>query len=120
MALGLAGKDPKVAPLHLRYPTGDGIKNIIDRHHEKEDLYGYCTQFVLTTSDSKKNDLVSLFNDLGSSVVIVGEGEIFRIHLHCEDPGVAITNAVTRGSISEVSIEAVSYTHLTLPTTPYV
>tara|TARA_B100000029_G_C17599166_1_gene965194 strand:+ start:1431 stop:3110 length:1680 start_codon:yes stop_codon:yes gene_type:complete len=105
MALGLAGKDPKGAPLHLRYPTGQGIKNIIDSHHEKEDLYGYCTQFLLTTSDSKKDDLVSLFNDLGSSVVIVGEGEIFRIHLHCEDPGVAITNAVTRGSISEVSVE---------------
>ena len=105
MALGLAGKDPKVAPLHLRYPTGQGIKNVIDSHHEKEDLYGYCTQFLLTTSDSKKDDLVSLFNDLGSSVVIVGEGEIFRIHLHCEDPGVAITNAVTRGSISEVSVE---------------
>ena len=105
MALGLAGKDPKVAPLHLRYPTGQGIKNVIDSHHEKEDLYGYCTQFLLTTSASKKDDLVSLFNDLGSSVVIVGEGEIFRIHLHCEDPGVAITNAVTRGSISEVSVE---------------
>ena len=105
MALGLAGRDPKVAPLHLRYPTGDGIKHIIDNHNEKEDLYGYCTQFVLTASDSTKDDLVTLFDDLGSSVVIVGEGEVFRIHLHCEYPGVAITNAVTRGSISEVSIE---------------
>ena len=54
MALGLAGKDPKIAPLHLRYPKGDGIKHMIDSHHEKDDLYGYCTQFVLTSSDSKK------------------------------------------------------------------
>ncbi|MFL2784815.1 MAG: DAK2 domain-containing protein [Dehalococcoidia bacterium] len=105
MALGLAGKDPKIAPLHLRYPKGDGIKHMIDSHHEKDDLYGYCTQFVLTSSDSKKDDLINLFDDLGSSVVIVGEGEIFRIHLHCKDPGVAITNSITRGSISEVSIE---------------
>ena len=105
MALVLAGKDPKIAPLHLRYPKGDGIKHIIDSHHEKDDLYGYCTQFVLTSSDSKKDDLINLFDDLGSSVVIVGEGEIFRIHLHCKDPGVAITNSITRGSISEVSIE---------------
>ena len=117
MALGLAGKDPKVAPLHLRYPTGQGIKNVIDSHHEKEDLYGYCTQFLLTTSASKKDDLVSLFNDLGSSVVIVGEGEIFRIHLHCEDPGVPITNAVTLGSISEVSIEDMENQSLNLGST---
>ena len=60
---------------------------------------------MLISSDSKKDDLINLFDDLGSSVVIVGEGEIFRIHLHCKDPGVAITNAITRGSISEVSIE---------------
>jgi len=117
MALGLAGKDPKGAPLHLRYPTGEGIKNIIDSHHEKEDLYGYCTQFVLTTSDSKKDDLVPLFNGLGSSVVIVGEGEIFRIHLHCGDPGVAITKAVTQGSISEVSIEDMENQSLNLGST---
>ncbi len=117
MALGLAGKDPKVAPLHLRYPTGEGIKSIIDSHHEKEDLYGYCTQFVLTTSDSKKDDLVPLFNGLGSSVVIVGEGEIFRIHLHCVDPGVAITKAVTQGSISEVSIEDMENQSLNLGST---
>ena len=116
MALGLSGSDPEAASLHLRYPTGDGVKQIIDHHQDKDDLYGYCTQFVLNASDSKKEDLVNLFYDLGSSVVIVGEKEIFRIHIHCEDPGVVITNAIRWGSISEVSIEDMENQSTTLGT----
>ena len=106
MSIFLDGNDPDNFPIVLRLPEGDGlgVENLISEHFGTEGEFGYCTQFLLDTSQNLEA-IENLFQDLGTSTVIVGDRKIFRIHLHTVDPGKALTKAVEMGSMRSVSIE---------------
>ena len=104
--LHLSGLDVENVDIELRIPAkdGEGVQNLIKNHHATEEIYGYCTQFILKSSVGIE-DLRELFVDLGLSLVVAGDSGIYRIHIHTEAPGDSINVATTIGSISEVSIE---------------
>ena len=104
--LHLSGLDVENVDIELRIPAkdGEGVQNLIKNHHDTEEIYGYCTQFILKSSVGIE-DLRELFVDLGLSLVVAGDSGIYRIHIHTETPGDSINVATTIGSISEVSIE---------------
>ena len=104
--LHLSGLDVENVDIELRIPAkdGEGVQNLIKNHHATEEIYGYCTQFILKSS-VEIEDLRELFVDLGLSLVVAGDSGIYRIHIHTETPGDSINVATTIGSISEVSIE---------------
>ena len=106
MSIFLDGSDPDTFPIALRFPEGDGagVENLISDHFGSEDDFGYCTQFLLDTSENLQI-VEKLFEGLGNSTVIVGEQKIFRIHIHTLDPGNALSKAIKVGSIASVSIE---------------
>ena len=104
MAIFLDDKDPKTFPIVLRRPEGDGVENLISDHFGSEDEFGYCTQFILDT-DQESKTIGSLFQNLGTSTVIIGGPHTFRIHIHAIDPGVILSKAVQLGSLGSVSVE---------------
>ena len=106
MALKFMDSDPTEEPIYERLPasSGEGVRNIISNHVLENGEYGYCTQFILHTKagiDVQKD----LFNKVGTSIVIAGNKDFFKIHLHAEDPGPAISVAIGVGIISDVSFE---------------
>ena len=106
MALKFMDSDPTEEPIYERLPasSGEGVRNIISNHVLENGEYGYCTQFILHTktgTDIQKD----LFNKVGTSIVIAGNKDSFKIHLHAEDPGPAISVAIGVGIISDVSFE---------------
>ena len=106
MSIFLEGNDPNNFPVLLRLPKGDGlgVENLISDHFGSEDDFGYCTQFLLDTKTDMEG-IENLFQGLGTSTVIVGDRDIFRIHIHTVDPGKVLTKAIAIGSIGSVSIE---------------
>jgi dihydroxyacetone kinase-like predicted kinase len=106
MSIFLEGNDPNNFPILLRLPEGDGlgVENLISDHFGSEDDFGYCTQFLLDTNTDMEG-IENLFQGLGTSTVIVGDRDIFRIHIHTVDPGKVLTKAIAIGSIGSVSIE---------------
>ena len=106
MSIFLDGSDPDTFPVALRFPEGEGagVENLISDHFGSEDDFGYCTQFLLETSQNLQI-VEKLFEGVGNSIVIVGEQRIFKIHIHTLDPGNALSEAITIGSIASVSIE---------------
>ena len=106
MALTFNNSNPDEEPIYKRIPesSGDKIKDMISEHILGKEEYGYCTQFVLRTNidlASQRNT----FKKLGTSIVIAGNKDSFKIHLHSEDPGAIISLATDIGIISDVSIE---------------
>ncbi|MFL2755891.1 MAG: DAK2 domain-containing protein [Dehalococcoidia bacterium] len=106
MVLNFSDSDPSKEPLYTRLPesSGEGVKSMISNHTLENEEYGYCTQFILHTEidiDTQKN----LFDKVGTSLVIAGNKDSFKIHLHAEDPGPAISVAIELGIISDVSLE---------------
>lgn len=77
----------------------------------QDELYGYCTQFLLS---GQEIDIEQLRNQIGSmadSTVVVGNESVAKVHLHTHDPGPIISLAVTLGTISQISMENIDEQH---------
>lgn len=71
---------------------------------EMELTYGYCTEFVLKTEILDENSLEDNLAGIGDSIVIAGGKGLWRIHVHTDEPGQALSLGTARGEISDVKI----------------
>ncbi len=78
--------------------------------HE-DDMYGYCTQFVVEAEGLDVDDLRVVMNDIAGSTVVIGDGSRAMIHGHAEDPGRLISMGIGIGALSKVKIENMDAQH---------
>ena len=78
-----------------------------------EDItFTYCTEFIVSREgDSNPEDLRAFLNELGDSLVLVDDDEIIKVHVHTNDPGAALHEAVKYGSFVTVKIENMRLQH---------
>jgi len=72
--------------------------------HVEDSEFRYCTTFLV---DGDAVDAVALEREmepLGDSLLVVGEPPTFKVHVHTDDPGAALSRAVRMGAISGVDI----------------
>ena len=74
-------------------------------HSSLEEAWGYCTEFIISGSGLTLDDVRRYCEEMGRSTVVVGDSQNVRIHVHMEDPGVAISYGVSLGTVSAVKIE---------------
>ena len=81
-----------------------------------EDIkYTYCTEFIVRKQADKSADILRTYlGNIGDSLVIVEDEEIIKTHVHTNDPGKALTKALTYGSLLTVKVENMreQHTHL--------
>ncbi len=77
--------------------------------------FGYCTECIVDKNDSctdeKVSSLNSYINGVGDSVVFVDDDTFVKFHVHTNDPGKVITQALKCGSLSMVKIENMRNQH---------
>ncbi|MDR0249363.1 MAG: DAK2 domain-containing protein [Oscillospiraceae bacterium] len=92
-----------------------------------EDIkYTYCTEFIVALEQPAKKDPLSLrayLGALGDSLVFVDDETIIKVHVHTNNPGKALEEALTYGSLDTVKIENMRQQHTeqvlnTQPSTP--
>ena len=77
--------------------------------------FTYCTEFIVDRQTGKSADLLRTFlQDMGDSVVVVDDEEIIKTHVHTNDPGAVLTEALTYGSLLKIKIENMREQHSTL------
>ena len=89
-------------------PVEKPIKESADFSSFKtEDItFAYCTEFIISRSNEKSPDLLRAFLEtLGDSVVVVDDDEIIKTHIHKNQLGQVITEALTYGPPFTVKIE---------------
>lgn len=81
-----------------------------------EDIkFGYCTEFIILLD--KKFDKASelslkdYFTSIGDSIVVVSDDDIVKVHVHTNDPGLAIQQALTYGSLTSIKIDNMREEH---------
>lgn len=78
-----------------------------------EDItFQYCTEFII--SRENKNDpeaLRAFLSELGDSLVLVDDDEIIKVHVHTNDPGKAMSEAIKYGSFVTVKVENMKLQH---------
>ncbi len=73
--------------------------------HGGGEPYGYCVEFVVSGAGLDEADLRDACEQLGSSVLVVGERELLHVHIHTDRPGRALELGSDRGSLSRVKVE---------------
>ena len=78
----------------------------------EEIKYGYCTEFICSRDNKKDPELLRGFlNNLGDSLVLVEDDDIIKVHVHTNDPGLALQEALTYGALLKVKIENMREQH---------
>ncbi|RJQ39073.1 MAG: DAK2 domain-containing protein [Dehalococcoidia bacterium] len=78
-----------------------------------EEPYGYCTEFVVVGKGLDQNDIRKRLEKKGQSLIVVGDEERVRVHIHSLDPGNIIHYATAHlGTLHQVSIRNMDEQHL--------
>ena len=77
--------------------------------------FGYCTEFIIMTekefTDDDEREFKTFLESIGDSIVCVADDEIVKIHVHTNDPGLAIQKALTYGQLSRMKIDNMREEH---------
>jgi DAK2 domain fusion protein YloV len=77
--------------------------------------FGYCTEFIINLDKempkSEEKAFKEFLESIGDSIVLVADDEIVKVHVHTNEPGVAITKALTYGSLSRMKIDNMREEH---------
>jgi hypothetical protein len=85
-------------------------KKVTKREVSEEEVdlkYGYCTQTLINVKD-KSVDIEEIKNDIeqfGDSLMVVGDEEIIKIHIHTNHPGIILEYALKTGSLKDIKID---------------
>src|SRR3954453_19842654 len=75
-------------------------------HHadHESSRFRYCTNFAITGSGLDANDYVPRLERIGDSVLVVGDSRTLRVHVHTDDPQLAVTVFDGAGEISRLDV----------------
>ena len=77
--------------------------------------FGYCTEFLIMREKAYDENIELEFKafleSIGDSIVVVSDDDIVKVHVHTNDPGLAIQRALTYGSLSHMKIDNMRLEH---------
>lgn len=94
--------------------SGQGMVKI-SAQAEEDIKFGYCTEFIIVLnkelSEHQEYDFKGYLESIGDSIVVVADDEIVKVHVHTNDPGLALQRALTYGSLSKIKIDNMREEH---------
>lgn len=108
----LIGKevDISIAPTN----TGSGVVKI-SQQAEQDIKFGYCTEFIIVLNrpleEKEEMDFKAYLESIGDSIVVVADDDVTKVHVHTNDPGLAIQRALEYGSLSKIKIDNMREEH---------
>ncbi len=96
--------------------AGTGVKITASDAGEAADIkFGYCTEFIILTekefTDENEQDFKEYLSSIGDSIVCVADEDVVKVHVHTNDPGLAIQRALTYGQLSRMKIDNMREEH---------
>ncbi|MHB8130023.1 MAG: DAK2 domain-containing protein [Mobilitalea sp.] len=77
--------------------------------------FGYCTEFIIMLEKEydmvTEDDFKAYLESIGDSIVVVSDDDIVKVHVHTNDPGLAIQRALTYGALSRMKIDNMREEH---------
>ena len=110
MLAAMRGEDI-IVPEGMNTDEGKEAADFAD--FDTEDItFAYCTEFIISReNDNDPEQLRAFLATLGDSLVLVDDEEIIKVHVHTNDPGAALHEAINYGSFVTVKIENMRQQH---------
>lgn len=87
----------------------------INADSSAEIKFGYCTEFIILTekefTEDNEMDFKAYLESIGDSIVCVADEDVVKVHVHTNDPGLAIQKALTFGQLSRMKIDNMREEH---------
>ena len=93
-----------------------GTKMVRPSQQAEADIkFGYCTEFIIMTenqfTEKDEADFKAYLESIGDSIVCVADEDVVKVHVHTNDPGLAIQKALTYGQLSRMKIDNMREEH---------
>ncbi len=98
-------------------PKGSGIptSSAAGQVSDADIKFGYCTEFIIMVekeyNEDTELDFKAYLESIGDSIVVVSDDDIVKVHVHTNDPGLAIQRALTYGSLTRMKIDNMREEH---------
>ncbi len=87
----------------------------LDAQANMEIKFGYCTEFIIMLNRifniKMEMDFKEYLESIGDSIVVVADDELVKVHVHTNDPGLAIQKALKYGALSNMKIDNMRLEH---------
>ena len=96
--------------------NGSGAVRMSSESIDTSDIkFGYCTEFIIMLekdwNEKIEKDFKAYLESLGDSIVVVSMDDIVKVHVHTNDPGLAIQKALTFGQLTSMKIDNMREEH---------
>jgi uncharacterized protein len=76
----------------------------IEAIHQELSRYRYCTVFLIEGHDLDREALEEQLEQIGDSLLVVGDSSAIKVHVHTDDPGAALSIGSAVGTIARIEI----------------
>lgn len=94
---------------------GSSAKVSMEAQAEADIKFGYCTEFIILLSKTfnirHEMDFKDYLESIGNSIVVVADDGVVKVHVHTNDPGLAIQKALKYGALSNLKIDNMRLEH---------
>ena len=96
-------------------PSTSVTVNKVNAEDTADIKFGYCTEFIILTekefTEEDEHEFKKFLSSIGDSIVCVADDDVVKIHVHTNDPGLAVQKALTYGQLSKMKIDNMREEH---------
>ncbi len=95
----------------------DVTQEIEREYHEAGNLsqeeieFGYCTEFILESDKINSEKMKDRIEKYGDSLIVVGDDDLIKIHIHTNNPGAVLEEALKYGQLNKIKIDNMRIQH---------
>ena len=113
---GLKGNVIELGDVVLSTKSEGGANGAAREDIDTSDIkFGYCTEFIVNLNkeftDKDEEEFKKFLTSIGDSLVCVADDEVVKIHVHTNDPGLAIQRGLTFGELTNLKIDNMREEH---------
>ena len=113
---GLKGNVIELGDVVLSTKAEGGANGAAREDIDTSDIkFGYCTEFIVNLNkeftDKDEEEFKEFLTSIGDSLVCVADDEVVKIHVHTNDPGLAIQRGLTFGELTNLKIDNMREEH---------
>ena len=113
---GLKGNVIELGDVVLSTKTEGSANGAAREDIDTSDIkFGYCTEFIVNLNkeftDKDEEEFKEFLTSIGDSLVCVADDEVVKIHVHTNDPGLAIQRGLTFGELTNLKIDNMREEH---------
>lgn len=91
------------------------VEPTLDRPLDTADIkFAYCTEFMIKSPRINEADMHQLLEPLGDSLLVLGDAQVLKVHVHTNDPGLALQTGLKYGELTGIKIENMKEQHTAL------